>query len=435
MDNKKINISVMGLGVVGLVTGLSFAKHGHAVIGVDIDKEKIDKLNRGIPPIYEPQLKELLDESLKGKLIRFTDDSREAIINSRVIFITVGTPSLPTGELDLSYIEKVARDIAEHINEYKVIVEKSTVPVKTGEKLERTIKRYLKKDIAFDVISNPEFLREGSAVYDALHPSRIIIGTTSLRAREIMSELYKDFNSPILYTTVTSAELIKHASNSFLALKISFINAVANICERVGADITEVAYGLGMDPRINPHFLNAGLGYGGSCFPKDVEAFYKLAQEVGYDFTLLKEIQKINQNQKDKFLQKLQEELWIFKDKTIGILGISFKPDTDDIRESPSIYIMKKLLENGAHIKAYDPKAMENAKKVLPNVEYCNTPYEVAHNADALLIITEWEEFKNLDYAKIKQLMRQSVVLDGRNILNPEQIRKLGFIYRSIGRP
>lgn len=435
MDNKKINISVMGLGVVGLVTGLSFAKHGHAVIGVDIDREKIDKLNRGIPPIYEPQLKELLDESLKGELIRFTDDSREAIINSRVIFITVGTPSLPTGELDLSYIEKVARDIAEYINEYKVIVEKSTVPVKTGEKLERTIKRYLKKDIAFDVVSNPEFLREGSAVYDALHPSRIIIGTTSLRAREIMSELYKDFNSPILYTTVTSAELIKHASNSFLALKISFINAVANICERVGADITEVAYGLGMDPRINPHFLNAGLGYGGSCFPKDVEAFYKLAQEVGYDFTLLKEIQKINQNQKDKFLQKLQEELWIFKDKTIGILGISFKPDTDDIRESPSIYIMKKLLENGAHIKAYDPKAMENAKKVLPNVEYCNTPYEVAHNADALLIITEWEEFKNLDYAKIKQLMRQSVVLDGRNILNPEQIRKLGFIYRSIGRP
>lgn len=435
MDNKKINISVMGLGVVGLVTGLSFAKHGHAVIGVDIDKEKIDKLNRGIPPIYEPQLKELLDESLKGELIRFTDDSREAIINSRVIFITVGTPSLPTGELDLSYIEKVARDIAEYINEYKVIVEKSTVPVKTGEKLERTIKRYLKKDIAFDVVSNPEFLREGSAVYDALHPSRIIIGTTSPRAREIMSELYKDFNSPILYTTVTSAELIKHASNSFLALKISFINAVANICERVGADITEVAYGLGMDPRINPHFLNAGLGYGGSCFPKDVEAFYKLAQEVGYDFTLLKEIQKINQNQRDKFLQKLQEELWIFKDKTIGILGISFKPDTDDIRESPSIYIMKKLLENGAHIKAYDPKAMENAKKVLPNVEYCNTPYEVAHNADALLIITEWEEFKNLDYAKIKQLMRQSVVLDGRNILNPEQIRKLGFIYRSIGRP
>lgn len=435
MDNKKINISVMGLGVVGLVTGLSFAKHGHAVIGVDIDKEKIDKLNRGIPPIYEPQLKELLDESLKGELIRFTDDSREAITNSRVIFITVGTPSLPTGELDLSYIEKVARDIAEYINEYKVIVEKSTVPVKTGEKLERTIKRYLKKDIAFDVVSNPEFLREGSAVYDALHPSRIIIGTTSLRAREIMSELYKDFNSPILYTNVTSAELIKHASNSFLALKISFINAVANICERVGADITEVAYGLGMDPRINPHFLNAGLGYGGSCFPKDVEAFYKLAQEVGYDFTLLKEIQKINQNQKDKFLQKLQEELWIFKDKTIGILGISFKPDTDDIRESPSIYIMKKLLENGAHIKAYDPKAMENAKKVLPNIEYCNTPYEVAHNADALLIITEWEEFKNLDYAKIKQLMRQSVVLDGRNILNPEQIRKLGFIYRSIGRP
>lgn len=424
----------MGLGIVGLVTGLTFAKKGHTVIGADINKEKVDSLNKGLSPIYEPHLDKLLQESLQNETIRFTTNSEEAIKDSKIIFITVGTPSTPTGELDLSYLEKVARDIAEHINEYKVIVEKSTVPVKTGEKLDRTIKRYLKKDVSFDVVSNPEFLREGNAIYDSLNPSRIIIGTTSVQAKNIMNELYKDFNAPILYTNISSAELIKHASNSFLALKISFINAVANICEQVGADVTEVAYGLGMDPRINIHFLNAGLGYGGSCFPKDVEAFYKLAQEVGYDFNLLKEVQKINQAQKDKFLQKLQEELWIFKDKIIGILGIAFKPDTDDIREAPSIYIMKKLIEGGARLKAYDPKANKNAQKVMPEVEYCNNPYDVAKNADALLLITEWEEFKTTDYIKIKQLMRQSVILDGRNVLNPEEIRRLGFIYRSIGR-
>lgn len=430
-----MNISVMGLGVVGLVTGLTFAKKGHTVIGVDIDERKISNLNKGLPPIYEPDIDEMLKENLENKTIKFTTNSEEAIKNSKVIFITVGTPSTPSGELDLSYIEKVAREIAEHINEYKVIVEKSTVPVKTGEKLERTIKRHLKKTVSFDVVSNPEFLREGSAIYDALNPSRIIIGTTSVQAKNIMNELYKDFKAPILYTDISSAELIKHASNSFLALKISFINAVANICERVGADVTEVAYGLGMDSRINPHFLNAGLGYGGSCFPKDIEAFYKLAREVGYDFNLLKEVQKINQMQRDRFLQKLQEELWILKDKVIGILGIAFKPDTDDVREAPSIYIMKKLIDGGACLKAYDPKANKNAKEILPEVEYCDNPYDVAKGADALLLITEWNEFKTIDYTKIKQLMRQSVILDGRNILNPEEIRKLGFIYRSVGRP
>ncbi len=430
-----MDISVIGLGVVGLVTALTFAKKGHYVIGGDIISDKIDKLNKGIPPIYEPQFEELLKECLDAGSIKFTTNHQEAVEKAEVIFITVGTPMSATGEADLSSLEKVAREVAQYINNYKVIVEKSTVPVKTGEKLEKTIRRYLKKPTPFDIVSNPEFLREGNAIYDSFHPSRIVIGTSSPRAKNIMEKLYKDFQAPIIYTTLTSAELIKHASNSFLALKISFINAVANICELVGADVTEVTKGLALDPRINPHFLNPGVGYGGSCFPKDIKAFYKLSEEVGYDFTLLKEVEKINQTQREKVLQKLQEELWILNEKTIGILGLSFKPNTDDIREAPSIYIIQRLLEAGARVKAYDPKAMDNAKMIFPNIEYHNNPVELSKDTDALILLTEWEEFQNLDYAKIKELMKQPVIIDGRNLLNPQYIRSLGFTYRSIGRP
>jgi len=429
-----MKIAIAGSGYVGLVTGTCLAELGNDVICLDIDKEKIDNLNKGIIPIYEPGLEELIKRNVKEGRLSFSIDLKNAIKQSDVIFICVGTPPKENGEADLSYVESVARTIADVMDKYKLIVEKSTVPVETGEKVAETIKTYNIHKVDFDVVSNPEFLREGSAVGDFMNPDRIVIGADSKRAREIMEKLYKPLKSHILFTDIKSAEIIKHASNSFLATKISFINAIADICEKTGADIEKVAEGMGLDKRIGRSFLNAGIGYGGFCFPKDVEAFIRIAGKRGYDFKLLKAVQEINKQQKELFVKKVEKELWILKNKKIGVLGLAFKPNTDDMRFAPSIDIIKVLQKEGAEIKAYDPEAMEKAKTIFENVKYEQNPYDVAKDADALLILTEWNEFKELDLKKIKSLLKQPLILDGRNIYDPKEMKKLGFKYISIGR-
>ena len=429
-----MKITVVGGGYVGLVTAACLAELGNDVICVDIDEEKIRKLNNDVMPIYEPGVEELAKRNRKEKRLVFTTDLKDAIKKSEIIFICVGTPPKENGDADLSYVENVARTIADVMDSYKLIVDKSTVPVQTGEKVARTIKSYNRHKVEFDVISNPEFLREGSAVNDFMHPDRIVIGCESEKAKDIMGKLYAPLKSPILYTDIKSAEIIKHASNSFLATKISFINAVANICELAGADVEKVAEEMGMDKRIGSQFLNAGIGYGGFCFPKDAEAFIRIAEKLGYDFRLLKATQEINQFQKEHFVKKVEKALWVVKNKNIGVLGLAFKPNTDDMRFAPSVDIIEALQREGAKIKAYDPEAMEKARQVLKNIEYCNNPYDAAKDADALLILTEWNEFKELDMNKIKSLMRHHLILDGRNIYNPEDMKKEGFTYISIGR-
>lgn len=429
-----MKITVVGSGYVGLVTGACLAELGNDVICVDIDESKISQLNSDIIPIYEPGLDGLAIKNRKSGRLAFSTDLKAAIKNSEIIFICVGTPPKETGEADLSHVENVARAIAEAMDSYKVIVEKSTVPVETGEKVAKSIRAYNIHKVDFDVVSNPEFLREGSAVNDFMHPDRVVIGCGSERARQIMKKLYEPLNAPILFTDIKSAEIIKHASNSFLATKISFINAIANICEMAGADVEKVAEGMGLDRRIGRPFLNAGIGYGGFCFPKDAEAFIKIAEKLGYDFRLLKAVQEINSFQKKNFVKKIEKALWIVKNKTIGILGLAFKPNTDDMRFAPSIDIISELQREGAKIKAYDPEAAEKSKSMLNNIEYCSNPYDAAKDADALVILTEWDEFKALDMKKIKSAMKHPLIIDGRNIYNPEEIRKEGFTYMSIGR-
>ena len=429
-----MKIAIAGSGYVGLVTGTCLAELGNDVVCVDIDKEKINKLNKGQVPIYEPGLDELIKRNKKEGRLSFTTDLKDAVKKSDIIFICVGTPPKDNGEADLSHVEAAARTIAEVMDKYKVIVEKSTVPVQTGEDVARTIKNYNKHNVKFDVVSNPEFLREGSAVNDFLNPDRIVIGADSEKAINMMKELYKPLKAPILVTNIKSAELIKHASNSFLATKISFINAIANICEKTGADVEKVAEGMGYDKRIGKAFLNAGLGYGGFCFPKDAEAFIRIAEKLGYDFKLLKAVQEINKEQKELFVKKIEKSLWILKKKRIAILGLSFKPNTDDMRFAPSIDIINALQKEGANIQAYDPEAMENAKKILKGVTYCKDAYEAAKGADALIILTEWNEFKELDLKKIKSLLNNPLIIDGRNIYGPAIVKKEGFKYISIGR-
>jgi len=429
-----MKLTVVGAGYVGLVTGACFAEIGNEIICVDIDESKIIKLNEGIIPIYEPGLEELLLKNKKQGRIRFSTDLNRAIKDSDVVFICVGTPPKRNGEADLSHVESVAMAIAEVMDSYKLIVEKSTVPVETGERVANTIKDYNSHKADFDVVSNPEFLREGSAVGDFMHPDRIVIGCESERAKQIMENLYSPLKSRIIFTDIKSAEIIKHASNSFLAAKISFINAISQICELAGADIQKVAEGMGSDKRIGTSFLNAGIGYGGFCFPKDAEAFIKISQKLGYDFKLLKAVQEINIMQRKNFVKKIEKALWVVKGKTIGILGLAFKPNTDDMRFAPSIDIISELQKGGAKIKAYDPKAMEKSRGVLKGVTYCNGPYEAAKDSDALIIITEWAEFKNLDLNKVKSLMRNPLIIDGRNIYNSENMQKNGFKYISIGR-
>jgi UDPglucose 6-dehydrogenase len=403
--------------------------------------EKVQALKEGKVPFYEPGLEEMLKENLSLGRLFFTTGLKEGLDFSDVIFICVGTPQRPDGSADLSQVEEVARETAKLMEGYKLLVEKSTVPVNTHKLIKRTVERYLKmrgKILEFDVASNPEFLREGSAVRDFLEPDRIVIGVESERARRIMEELYKDFKCPIIFTDPATSELIKHASNSFLAMKISYINMVADLCEKVGADVRLVAEGMGYDKRIGREFLRAGIGWGGSCFPKDIKAFIKMAKDHGVDFSLLEEVDKINQRRAVQFVEKVKSVLWSLKDKTLAVWGLSFKPNTDDIREAPSLRLVPMLLKEGARLKLYDPKAMENFKKLYPpgkDLDYAPDMYSAVEGASALLIFTEWEEFQKADLRRVKELMELPIIIDGRNIYDPDVVRGLGFEYYGVGVP
>ena len=427
-----MKVCVVGTGYVGLVAGACFAELGNSVICVDNNAEKIEKLKNGIIPIFEPGLEELVGKNVSAKRLSFSTEISFGVKSSEVIFIAVGTPPKQNGEADLSFVEKVACEIAKSIDSYKVVVEKSTVPVETGEKIAKVLSQGVENEL-FDVVSNPEFLREGSAIKDFLEPDRIVVGTESEKARKIMQELYKPLKAPIIFTDVKSAEIIKHASNSFLATKISFINSVARVCELTGADVRKVAEGMGLDDRIGRSFLNAGIGYGGSCFPKDVAAFIKISQKAGFDFGILKEVEKINKEQRQHFLKKVEEALWVVKDKTIAVFGLAFKPNTDDLREAPSIDIINALHSEGARVKAFDPKAMSGAKEFIQGVEFCKSAEEALKGADCLLLLTEWDDFKKIDLKRMKSLMKNPLVVDGRNFFRKEEMQKLGFNYVGVG--
>ncbi len=431
-----MDISIVGSGYVGLVTGACFADVGHHVICVDNDADKVKQLQSGEIPIYEPGLEEIIHRNVSARRLRFTGNIREAVENSQVIFIAVPTPPLPDGDVDLSFVEKVAREIAGVLADYRVIVDKSTVPVKTGEKVAASIKRYNRHRAKFDVVSNPEFLREGCAVADLMRPDRIVIGAKSERAIDLMKKVYEPFMAPILVTDVNSAELIKHCANSFLALKISYMNAVSAICEASGADVEMVADGIGMDHRIGRDFLNAGIGYGGSCFPKDIAAFIAISDQLGTPFNLLKEVQRINEGQKSRFLKIIRETLWVLREKRIAVWGLTFKPDTDDVRSSVAIELVGSLLREGANVVAYDPKGMHKARaiKTIADAEFAASAIEAITGAEALVIATDWNEFANVDLSVLKEKMRTPIVFDGRNLLNPETMREFGFQYYSIGR-
>lgn len=429
-----MKITIIGTGYVGLVTGTCFAEVGHTVICVDNDEKKVRMLQGGGIPIYEPGLEEMVKKNVAAGRLHFTASTAEGVEKSDVVFIAVPTPPLPDGGVDLSFIERVARDIAGAMTSYKIIVDKSTVPVKTGEKVAETIKRYCKTKVEFDVISNPEFLREGFAVDDLMHPDRVVIGVASQRPVAAMKEIYTPFKAPIIVTDINSAELIKHASNSFLALKISYINAVSVICEATGANVQEVANGMGMDERIGRRFLNAGIGFGGSCFPKDLSAFIAISQHVGYDFGLLKEVQRINASQMERFIKKITDTIWVLKDKRIGVLGLAFKQNTDDVRSSPAIELCQRLQKEGASLRVHDPKAMEKAKALLKDVEYVEDMNAVAEGCDALVIATEWDEFKKLDLERARKGLTHPIMFDGRNLFDPQEMEKLGWIYKSVGR-
>jgi len=429
-----MKLTIIGTGYVGLVTGACFAEVGHQVVCVDNDAAKVKILKEGGIPIYEPGLKELVERNVAEGRLSFTTSTAEGVEKSDVIFIAVPTPPLEDGSVDLSFIEKVAREIASAMAGYKIVVDKSTVPVKTGDKVAETIKRYCKTRVDFDVISNPEFLREGFAVEDLMKPDRIVIGVRSQRPVAVMKEIFAPFNAPVIVTDINSAELIKHASNSFLALKISYINAISVLCEAAGANVEEVALGMGMDARIGRRFLNPSLGFGGSCFPKDLSAFIKIAEQVGYDFGLLKEVQKINREQMERFVKKILETLWVLKDKHIGVLGLAFKQNTDDIRMSPAIDLCQRLQKEGAILRVHDPKAMPKARDVLSGVAFVDDMNEVAEGCDALVIATEWDEFKKLDLERARRALSHPIMFDGRNLFDPGEMERLGFIYKSIGR-
>jgi UDPglucose 6-dehydrogenase len=449
-----MRIAVVGSGYVGLVAGACFADLGHDVILVDNDDQKLLALRNGEVPIHEKFLPELLSRH-RGQRLQFSSDLKEAVRQSSVIFVAVGTPATESGEADLSFVESVAREISGGIDDYKIIVEKSTVPVYTSEWIRKIILRNGTDPELFDVASNPEFLREGTAVSDFLFSDRIVIGCDTERAANVLREIYAPLTDasyykradaipqpdrarippPLIVTSTKSAELIKHASNAFLAMKISFINAVASVCESVGADVNQVVHGLGTDSRIGPRFLNPGIGYGGSCFPKDVMAFRSVAREHGYDFTLLDAVMHINEEQRHRFLRKIHSALWTVRGKQLGVLGLAFKGGTDDIRESPALAIVHALLQQGAQVTAYDPAAMERAREVMGNnIRFANSAYEAAHNADALLILTEWEEFANLDCKRLREELKYPIVIDGRNLYDPEFMASQGFTYYSVGR-
>lgn len=432
-----MRIAIIGTGYVGLVTGACFAEVGHHVLCVDNDPKKVEVLRAGGIPIYEPGLEDLVRRNVEAGRLRFTVSTAEGVEHSEVIFIAVPTPPQPDGSVDLSFIEGVAREIAANLTGYRIIVDKSTVPVKTAEKVAETIRRYCKTKVEFDVVSNPEFLREGFAVEDLMKPDRIVIGVGSPRPETAMRELYAPFQAPFIVTDTNSAELIKHAANSFLALKISYANALSVICEAAGANVQEVTRGMGLDSRIGTRFLNAGLGFGGSCFPKDLSAFIQISSQLGYDFRLLREVQRINADQMDRFVKKITDTLWVLKDKRIGVLGLAFKQNTDDVRLSPAIDLCQRLIKEGARLRVNDPQAMEKARAVLPvgaQVEYVDDMNEVPEGCDALVVATEWPEFTRLDLSRTRKSMVTPIVIDGRNLFDPVEMEKHGFIYKSIGR-
>lgn len=430
-----MKLTIIGSGYVGLTTGACFAEVGHDVLCVDNDEGKIALLLSGEIPIYEPGLAEIVTRNVQAGRLSFTTDTAEGVRHGEVVFIAVPTPPNPDGSVDLRFIEKVAREIAPCLDSYKVIVDKSTVPVKTGEKVTETIQRYA-PNAEFDVVSNPEFLREGSAVADLMKPDRIVFGSNSERASAIMKKVYEPFVAPLLVTDINSAELIKHAANSFLALKISYINAISEICEASGADVERVAEGIGMDSRIGRAFLNAGLGYGGSCFPKDIAAFIAISEQIGTPFTLLKEVQNINRRQLDRFLDRIRKALWVLDEKKIAVWGLTFKPHTDDLRCSVAIELVEKLVAEGAEVIAYDPKGMKRAQ-ALPigsKIKFAESPLDAVQGAEALVIATEWPEFSQVDFRKVRESMLSPLLFDGRNLLDPATMKTFGFDYRSIGR-
>jgi UDPglucose 6-dehydrogenase len=430
-----VNICVVGTGYVGLVTGAVFADLGNDVICVDNVREKIEGLKKGHMPIYEPGLEEMVARNVADGRLTFTTSLGDGVKRSEIIFIAVGTPAKANGETDLSAVEEVARGIARPMDSYKVIVNKSTVPVGTGDLVREIIAKNQPKPVAFDVVSNPEFLREGSAIEDTLRPDRIVIGAPTQQVAMTLLELYAQLGRPMIITDVPSAEMIKYASNAFLATKISFVNAIANVCELAGADVTQVIKALGLDPRIGPAFLQAGLGFGGACLPKDVESLIQTAAALGYDFKLLRSVAEINRERAQHVVETMRKALGPLDDKVIAVLGLAFKPNTDDMRQAKSVEVVTLLHEAGAKIKAYDPVATENARRLLPRgVTYCASPYEAAEKADALALVTEWNEFKFLNLERLRSLMRRPVMFDGRNLYEPERMRRLGFEYYSVGR-
>ncbi len=431
-----MKITIIGSGYVGLTTGACFAEVGHQVLCVDNDEKKVETLRAGQIPIFEPGLEAMVRRNVTAKRLHFTDSTEEGVDHGEVLFIAVPTPPQPDGSVDLSFMEKVAREIAQYLDSYRVVVDKSTVPVKTGERVAATIRRYAKPGAEFDVVSNPEFLREGSAVEDLMKPDRIVIGGNSDRALAIMQKVYEPFVAPVLVTDINSAELIKHAANSFLALKISYANALAEICEVSGADVLKVADGIGMDKRIGRSFLNAGLGYGGSCFPKDIAAFIAISEQLGVPFDLLKEVQNINKRQLDRFVDLIREALWVLKEKKLAVWGLSFKPNTDDVRSSVAVNLVERLVEEGAEVSAYDPKAMDKARElpVGAKITFAENPVEAARGAEALIIATEWPEFANVDLGELREVMLTPLIFDGRNLIDPAAALSYGFQYRGIGR-
>ena len=432
-----MHIGVIGTGYVGLVTGACFAEFGVAVTCIDKDEKKIKALKKGEIPFYEPGLEDLVKKNVKNGRLTFSTKIQDAIENCLVIFIAVGTPPRGDGSADMRYVEEVAAEIAQNISGYKVIVTKSTVPVGTGARLRRIISKKLREQIDFDIVSNPEFLREGAAIDDFMRPNRVVIGASSQQAIAIMKDLYSPLyliETPFVVTTIETAELIKYASNSFLAVKISFINEMANLCEKVGADVHMVAKGMGLDQRIGSKFLHPGPGYGGSCFPKDTRALLRIARERGYPFKVLDSVIEVNEQQKERMVKKISEKVGDLRGKTIGMLGLSFKPNTDDIRESSAIAIIEGLMAQGAKVKAFDPAAMAEARAVLPQVEYVEDAYTVAKGSDALVLATEWNQFRRLDLQKVKELLKHPVFIDLRNVYDPDRMKKMGFDYTCVGR-